>query len=90
MAESGKGVTGENLLMLLERRLDNTLFRLGFANSRDQARQVVRHNHVLVNGKKVNIPSFFVSVGDVITIKEKSKKSQAINESLDAVARRDG
>ena len=88
MAESGKGVTGEKLLMLLERRLDNTMFRLGFASSRDQARQVVRHNHVLVNGKKVNIPSFFVSVGDVITLKEKSKKSQAINESLDAVARR--
>jgi len=88
MAESGKGVTGENLLMLLERRLDNTMFRLGFANSRNQARQVVRHNHVLVNGKKVNIPSFFVSVGDVITVKEKSKKNQAINESLDAVARR--
>ncbi|MDX1775324.1 MAG: 30S ribosomal protein S4 [Desulfobulbales bacterium] len=88
MAESSKGVTGENLLMLIERRLDNTLFRLGFASSRNQARQVVRHNHVLVNGKKVNIPSFQVSVGDVITVKEKSKKNQAINDSLDAVARR--
>jgi small subunit ribosomal protein S4 len=88
MAESSKGVTGENLLMFLERRLDNTLFRLGFANSRTQARQIVRHNHVLVNGKKVNIPSFLVSIGDVITVKEKSKKNQAINESLDAVARR--
>ena len=88
MAESSKGVTGENLLMFLERRLDNTLFRLGFANSRTQARQIVRHNHVLVNGKKVNIPSFLVTIGDVITVKEKSKKNQAINESLDAVARR--
>lgn len=88
MAESSKGVTGENLLMFLERRLDNTLFRLGFANSRTQARQIVRHNHVLINGKKVNIPSFLVSIGDVITVKEKSKKNQAINESLDAVARR--
>ena len=88
MAESARGVTGENLLMLLERRLDNTLFRLGFANSRTQARQIVRHNHVLVNGKKVNIPSYLVSVGDVITVKERSKKNQAINDSLDAVARR--
>jgi small subunit ribosomal protein S4 len=88
MAESAKGVTGETLLMFLERRLDNTLFRLGFANSRSQARQIVRHNHVLINGKKVNIPSLLVSVGDVITLKEKSKKNQAINESLDAVARR--
>jgi small subunit ribosomal protein S4 len=88
MADSAKGVTGENLLVFLERRLDNTLFRLGFANSRNQARQIVRHNHILVNGKKVNIPSFLVSVGDVITLKEKSKKNQAINESLDAVARR--
>lgn len=88
MAESARGVTGETLLMLLERRLDNTLFRLGFANSRNQARQIVRHNHVLINGKKVNIPSYLVSVGDVISLKEKSKKNQAINESLDAVARR--
>jgi small subunit ribosomal protein S4 len=88
MAESAKGVTGATLLMLLERRLDNTMFRLGFANSRNQARQIVRHNHVLINGKRVNIPSFLVSAGDVITLKEKSQKNQAINESLDAVARR--
>lgn len=88
MAESSRGVTGENLLMFLERRLDNTLFRLGFASSRGQARQIVRHNHVQVNGKKVNVPSFLVSVGDEITIKEKSRKNQAINESLDAIARR--
>jgi small subunit ribosomal protein S4 len=88
MADMAKGVTGENLLMLLERRLDNTLFRLGFANSRNQARQIVKHNHILINGKKVNIPSFQIAVGDVISVKEKSRKNQAINESLDAVARR--
>ena len=88
MAEAARGVTGETLLVFLERRLDNTLFRLGFANSRTQARQIVRHSHVLVNGRKVNIPSYLVTVGDVITLKEKSKKNQAINESLDAVARR--
>ena len=68
-----KGVTGENLLVMLERRLDNSVFRIGFASSRNQARQLVRHNHILVNGRKVNIPSFLVSVGDVITLKEKSR-----------------
>ncbi len=87
-ADLQKGVTGENLLVLLERRLDNTIFRLGFASSRSHARQVVRHNHVLVNGKKVNIPSFLVSTGDVITIKEKSRTNSHIIESLEAVARR--
>jgi small subunit ribosomal protein S4 len=87
-AERQKGVTGENLLMLLERRLDNTLFRIGFASSRSQARQLVRHKHVLVNGKKVNIPSFLVSENDVITLKEKSRANAMINESLEAVARR--
>lgn len=88
LAERAKGVTGENLLQLLERRLDNTIFRLGFACSRTQARQFVRHNHFLVNGKKVNIPSYFVSVNDVITLKEKSRKNTAITESLESVARR--
>lgn len=87
-AERQKGVTGENLLMLLERRLDNTLFRIGFASSRSQARQLVRHKHVLVNGKKVNIPSFLVSENDVISLKEKSRANAMINESLEAVARR--
>ena len=82
MADAGKGVTGENLLMLLERRLDNTLFRLGFANSRNEARQVVRHSHIMVNGKKVNIPSYLVSVGDIITVKEKSKKNQSSMTAL--------
>lgn len=88
MADRKKGVTGENLLQLLERRLDNTIYRLGFANSRNQARQLVRHNHVLINGKKVNIPSYLVSVGEEITLKEKSQKNPAVNESIEAVARR--
>ena len=87
-AERQKGVTGENLLILLERRLDNTIFRIGMASSRNQARQLVRHKHVLVNGQKVNIPSFLVSVGDVISLKEKSKINAQIVENLEAVARR--
>ncbi|BHH84271.1 30S ribosomal protein S4 [Desulforhopalus sp. 52FAK] len=87
-ADSQKGVTGENLLVLLERRLDNTIFRIGFASSRNQARQIVRHNHILINGKKVNIPSFQVSVGDVITLKEKSRANASIVENLEAVVRR--
>lgn len=87
-AEKQKGVTGENLLILLERRLDNAIFRLGFASSRNQARQLVRHRHILVNGKKVNIPSFLVSENDEITLKEKSRANAIINESLEAVARR--
>lgn len=87
-ADQQKGVTGENLLVLLERRLDNTIFRIGFASSRNQARQIVRHNHVLINGKKVNIPSFQVSVDDVITLKEKSRANAGIIENLEAVVRR--
>lgn len=87
-SDRAKGVTGENLLLLLERRLDNVVFRLGMASSRSQARQILRHNHILVNDKKVNIPSFIVSGGDVVSLKEKSRKVQLINDSLDAVARR--
>jgi small subunit ribosomal protein S4 len=87
-ADLKKGITGENLLIMLERRLDNTIFHLGFASSRKQARQLVRHNHVLVNNKKVNIPSFLISVGDVITIKEKSRTNSFLVESMEAVARR--
>jgi len=87
-ADKQKGVTGENLLVMLERRLDNTVFRTGFASSRNQARQLVRHNHILVNGKKVNIPSFQVSVGDVVTLKEKSRANTTVNENLEAVVRR--
>jgi len=88
MADRHKGVTGENLLQFLERRLDNTLYRLGFANSRNHARQLVRHNHVLVDGHKVNIPSYLVKVGEEITLKDKSQKNSAVNESISAVARR--
>ncbi|MGA7277118.1 MAG: 30S ribosomal protein S4 [Desulfocapsaceae bacterium] len=87
-ADQQKGVTGENLLIMLERRLDNAIFRMGFASSRNQARQLVRHKHVLVNGKKVNIPSYQISVGDEVTIKEKSRANALINESLEAVERR--
>lgn len=87
-ADLQKGVTGENLLIFLERRLDNTVFRGGFASSRNQARQLVRHNHILINGKKVNIPSYLISVDDVITLKEKSRANAMVNESLEAVARR--
>ena len=74
-ADRQKGITGENLLVLLERRLDNVVYRLGFGVSRPQARQIVRHGHIRVNGKKVDIPSFQVSVGDVISIREKSAES---------------
>ena len=87
-ADLQKGMTGENLLIMLERRLDNAVFRMGFASSRNQARQLVRHKHILVNGKKVNIPSFQVSIGDAIEIKEKSRANTMINESLEAVERR--
>jgi len=72
MAERMKGITGENLLQLLERRLDNVVYRLGFASSRAQARQLVRHGHITVNGKRVNIPSYLTNVGEVIGVKEKS------------------
>ncbi len=87
-AEKQRGVTGENLLVMLERRLDNAVFRVGFASSRNQARQLVRHNHVLVNGRKVNIPSYLVAAGDVITLKEKSRANTLIIENFEAVIRR--
>ena len=74
--ERQKGITGENLLILLERRLDNVIYRMGFGASRPQARQIVRHGHVLVNGKKVNIPSYLVDANDVITIREKSAEQE--------------
>jgi small subunit ribosomal protein S4 len=74
-----KGVTGENLLFLLERRLDNVIYRSGFSTSRRQARQLVNHGHIFVNGRKVNIPSFQVKVGDVITVKEKTGKNPHVD-----------
>ena len=72
-AERGKGVTGSNLLILLERRLDNVVYRLGFGDSRAEARQLVRHGHIMVNGKKVNIPSYRVKAGETISVKEKTR-----------------
>jgi small subunit ribosomal protein S4 len=87
-ADRQKGVTGTNFLVLLERRLDNTVYRLGFANSRDQARQIVRHKHILVNGKKVDIPSFLLRPGDTISIVEDSKNLACINDALEALPRR--
>ena len=87
-ADRRKGITGEVLLSLLERRLDNIIYRLGFANSRNEARQLVKHNHFLVNQAKVNIPSFLVKPGDVIELREKSKKVVRILEALEGVARR--
>jgi small subunit ribosomal protein S4 len=87
-ADRRKGITGEILLSLLERRLDNTVYRLGFANSRNEARQLVKHNHFLVNQTKVNIPSYLLKPGDIIQLREKSKKVVRILESLEGVARR--
>jgi len=87
-ADRQKGITGSNLLVLLERRLDNVVYRLGFVNSRTQGRHFVRHNHFMVNGKKVNIPSYLIKAGDEITVGEKSQKVQAISDSLDTVVRR--
>jgi small subunit ribosomal protein S4 len=87
-AERQKGITGTNLLVMLERRIDNVVYRLGFTSSRAQARQFVRHRHLLVNGKRVDIPSFVVKIGDTIEVREKSKKIQALQDSLDAVVRR--
>ena len=83
MAKRTRGVTGEQLLLLLERRLDNIVYKLGFAPSRNAARQLVRHGHILVNGRKVNIPSYLVKAGDVIEVKEKSRKLDVIVTSMD-------
>ncbi len=83
-----KGITGETLLVLLERRLDNVVYRLGFASSRPEARTLVRHGHVLVNGKKVNIPSFIVRVGDVVSVKEKSRQATRVLSAMENVQRR--
>lgn len=88
MADRQKGMTGVNLLVLLERRLDNVVYRLGFADSRMQARQFVRHGHFLVNGRKVDIPSFLVKKGDIIELANKEKICPPITQALDAVARR--
>ena len=81
------GVTGENFIQLLERRLDNVVYRLHFAVSRNQARQIVNHGHILVNGKSVNIPGYVVKAGDVIEVKEKSRKLPLIQEALNEVSK---
>jgi small subunit ribosomal protein S4 len=83
MARRQKGVTGEHLLQFLERRLDNIVYRLGFAPSRNGARQLITHGHISVNAHKVNVPSFLVNAGDEVEVKEKSKKLSAINTSLE-------
>jgi small subunit ribosomal protein S4 len=83
-----KGVTGENLLQLLERRLDNLVYRLGFASTRSEARQLVRHRHFMVNGHVCNIPSALLRPGDVVEVKERSRKIVKINDSLSALDRR--
>ena len=87
-ADRAKGVTGENLLVLLERRLDSVVYRLGFASSRNEARLLIRQGHFLVNGRKVNIPSFLVRVNDVVELREKSRQITRVNDSLDGVMRR--
>ncbi|GAB4292941.1 MAG: 30S ribosomal protein S4 [Ignavibacteriaceae bacterium] len=84
-ANKQKGITGDNLVQLLESRLDNVVYRLGFAGSRKQARQLVRHRHITVNDKLVDIPSYILSAGDVIKVKDKSKKLDMIHNSLKRV-----
>ena len=83
-----KGITGETLLILLERRLDSTTYRLGFASSRAEARSLVRHGHILVNGKRVNIPSYFVRVGDVVSVKEQSRQMTRVLSAMEGSQRR--
>ncbi len=87
-AERMKGMTGENLMIMLESRLDNVVFRAGFARTRQEARQIVDHKHVLINGKQVNIPSYLVKAGDVIEIKEKCKGAQRYKDILEVTGGR--
>ena len=88
MAEKQKGITGTNLLALLESRLDNAVYRMGFASSRSQARQLIRHNHFTINSKKVNIPSFHLSTGDVVEVRENKRKLPIIMEAMETIVRR--
>jgi small subunit ribosomal protein S4 len=87
-AEKQKGITGSNLLMMLECRMDNAVYRMGFSSSRDQARQLIRHNHFVVNNRKVNIPSYQVRIGDVIEVRENKRKVPVILEAMETVVRR--
>ncbi|MFQ5539926.1 MAG: 30S ribosomal protein S4 [Candidatus Binatia bacterium] len=88
LAEKAKGITGEALLVLLERRLDNVTYRLGFASSRSDARMLIRHGHILVNGRRVSIPSYFVRAGDAVSIREKSRNIGRIVSAMDGAQRR--
>ena len=88
LAERRRGITGENLILLLESRLDNMVYRMGFAPSRSEARQLVRHGHFLVNQRRVTIPSYLMKPGDEIQVKESSRKIARIQESLDLAQRR--
>jgi small subunit ribosomal protein S4 len=88
MADRAKGVTGEILLQLLERRLDNVVYRIGFATSRSEARQLVRHGHFRVNGRKVNVPSYLIRAGDSVGVRERSQKVTRIQEALELAQRR--
>jgi small subunit ribosomal protein S4 len=88
-ADRMKGITGSNLLVMLEKRLDNVAYRVGFSNSRAEARQLVKHGHFLVNGKKVNIPNYQVAKGDVVEVVEKSKNTNKILAAIDGVKRRE-
>ena len=87
-AASTRGITGENLLLLLERRLDNMVYRMGFARTRREARQLVHHGHFRVNGKRMNVPSAILRVGDAVQIRERSRKMALFTDSLDAIERR--
>lgn len=84
LATKMPGITGENLLVILESRLDNVVFRLGLANTRRESRQMVNHGHILVNGKRVDIPSYRIKVGDVITLKEKTRNSDRLKDIVEA------
>ena len=88
LADRMKGITGENLFILLERRLDNMVYRMGFARSRNQARQLVMQGHFRVNGRNVNVPSYLLKQGDNVTVRERSKKLSVITESMESVERR--
>jgi small subunit ribosomal protein S4 len=88
LAERSRGITGETLLQLLERRLDNIVYRMGFATSRAEARQLVRHGHFSINGKRVDIPSYLTKEGQTVTVRERSRKISRIVEALEQAERR--
>ncbi|MGQ4807722.1 30S ribosomal protein S4 [Candidatus Entotheonellaceae bacterium PAL068K] len=87
-AARSKGVTGSELLILLERRLDNVIYRMGFADSRPQARQLVRHGHIQVNSRKVNIPSFLIKQGDVVELREKSRTMELLQSAMERLSQK--